>query len=107
MPQPVTLRLAEFANEDGGLCLPYHVDAPGGLREQLSAALAQGPVVLDFAGTDVVTSVCLNTFLGPVYGELPAQTIRERLSIINAGNDVTSLIQRSVPAWIRYFEERR
>ena len=107
MTQPVTIRLAEFANEDGDLCLPYQVDQPGGLREQISQALAQGPVVLDFAGTDVVTSVCLNAFLGPVYGELPTQTIRQRLSIVNAGNDTLALIQHSVPAWIRYFEARR
>lgn len=107
MPQPVTIRLSQFANEDGDLCLPYQVDQPGGLREQISQALAQGPVALDFAGTDVVTSVCLNAFLGPVYGELPPQTVRERLSVINAGYDTLALIQRSVPAWIRYFEERR
>ena len=83
------------------------VEKPGSLKDQISQALAQGSVVLDFSGVRDLTSTCLNTFLGPVYGELAHNTIRQRLTITGAGADITALIEHSVPAWLRYFESRR
>lgn len=108
MSPETRIQAADFATAAGELCLPYQVDKPGSLKDRITQAIAQGgPVVLDFRNVTLVTSTCLNTFLGPLYGEFPRDVIRARLRLENADPEITELIAHSVPAWVRYFENRQ
>ena len=107
MPGTTRIRAAAYANDAGELCLPYQVEGADSLQARLAEALADGPVVLDFEGVTLLTSTCLNTFLGPLYGVHPQAVIRERLRLDNASADIIELIRHSVPRWLAYFETRR